>query len=496
MAQLDDQVEGGCAPVPLAMVSCIGGVIRLGASGDPGGATRMVGPAPQPSKDPTRIVVVRMSFVSSVPSTTPRSGLHLLRAAWGPPEPISSGSLKAIDLERDRNHAPLPKGEGDCLRLLVCHLPHGDDLQYRIPLRSAPASCALLLLAGLSFASSPLPRAAVYPLTQIGTDSSSAQVITEALGMEVLRTGNARVMERSQIQSILAEQGFTKSGVCDASECAVEIGRILGVDRMVVGSLGKVEDVVVLHARLIDITTGEVLAVASRQTRNTVAGLLEKDVAAVARELFPRPQQTLLPPTAAAPPSANASATNTQTALEVPWSRVPWKRFLPDELQAALDLSLMPTTDEKYRGVGVGVRLRTWWHTPFRPLAVAPGFVYTDRLERHGYEVFALGPSGSLRLQMILNQALLLEARLEQSYTRVMFEKDDPVVVTYPYGSEYPWAWQHTPLEDRWEPMTALTLGIRHHTKLPVDVAASYGPALFDGTLIHRFELSTLYPIP
>jgi len=47
------------------------------------------------------------------------------------------------------------------------------------------------------------------------------------------------VMERSEMALVLQEQSFQQSGVCDQSSCALEIGKILSVDRMVVGSVGQ-----------------------------------------------------------------------------------------------------------------------------------------------------------------------------------------------------------------------------------------------------------------
>jgi len=347
----------------------------------------------------------------------------------------------------------------------------------------------VLLLASLlvapctSPAALPLPKAAIYPLAQIGTDSSSAQVLTEALAMEVLRTGQARVMERSQIQAILAEQGFTQSGACSANECAVEIGRLLGVDRMVVGSLGKVDDVVVLNARLIDMSTGEVLSVASRRTRNGVAGLLGADVTAIAQELMseksiPLARSTpVLPSVPATEPTSPAPRASSKP-------QIAWSRFAPQELQVGFDLTALPTTRDYYDGVALGLRFRPWWSTPLPVLAIAPGLWYVDNLDRHKAGMFGYGASLALRLLYPLAAGLELESRAEQTFARFQF--DDPSGTADPYNP--------AGYGDRWEPLTSLDFGVRVHSSLPVDLGLSYGPAVFDYTLVHRFELAATLP--
>lgn len=118
------------------------------------------------------------------------------------------------------------------------------------------------LIAGVSRAE--VPSAAVFPLEPRGVDSNSTRIIEDALGDGLMRSGKMRLLERSQMKIILQEQGFQQSGTCDGSECAVQVGKVLGVQRGIIGSVGKIGRKWVLNARMIDVETGEVLASSQR----------------------------------------------------------------------------------------------------------------------------------------------------------------------------------------------------------------------------------------
>ena len=106
---------------------------------------------------------------------------------------------------------------------------------------------------------------AILELESNGLDKSVSSTITDILINKMQASGCYRVMERSQIDKILKEQGFQNSGACSASECAVEMGRILSIQKMIIGSIGKLGNSYVINLRMIDVSSGEVLANSSRQ---------------------------------------------------------------------------------------------------------------------------------------------------------------------------------------------------------------------------------------
>src|ERR1700722_14919026 len=134
-----------------------------------------------------------------------------------------------------------------------------------------------------------------------GTDIDVGKGISDLLVKNLVTDGTYSVIERKQLDKILAEQNFSNSDRADPASAA-RIGKILGLDAIIVGSvtefgnetknrniggagggfggfgiggIGHKETKanVVLDARLVDIDTAEILGVAegkgeSKRSRN------------------------------------------------------------------------------------------------------------------------------------------------------------------------------------------------------------------------------------
>lgn len=118
--------------------------------------------------------------------------------------------------------------------------------------------------------SSRLPMIAVMPLVGKGVDDAASQVATDALSDELLKTNKFRVLERSQINSILKEQGFSESGACDGSECAVKMGRLLSIEDIIVGTIGKIGSSYSLSIRIVNVETGEIIGSVRKMQRGEI----------------------------------------------------------------------------------------------------------------------------------------------------------------------------------------------------------------------------------
>lgn len=130
-----------------------------------------------------------------------------------------------------------------------------------------------------------LPTVAVLRLESSKIDTADLEVLRDALTVELQNSGVVRVMERSQMNSILSEQGFQSSGSCDQSECAVEVGKLLAVDRMVLGSAGKIGDTWSVTLRLVRVETGEVAASVRDSRTGSIEVLLSQSVPKLANQL-------------------------------------------------------------------------------------------------------------------------------------------------------------------------------------------------------------------
>lgn len=134
-----------------------------------------------------------------------------------------------------------------------------------------------------------------------GTDQDVGKGITDLMVQKLVADGKYRVIERAALDKIIAEQNFNNSDRADPSS-ASKIGRILGVDTIILGSItkfgrddskiggvagghsgwtgaiagmGKKESkaVVAITARLVNTTTGEILASVTGNGESSRSGL-------------------------------------------------------------------------------------------------------------------------------------------------------------------------------------------------------------------------------
>ena len=140
----------------------------------------------------------------------------------------------------------------------------------------------LLLFIGLVWGQS--TTIAVLEFEGKGVSQSETSTLTDRLRDEILKKGVYNVLERGLMDDVLKEQGFQQSG-CVTSECAVEVGNMLGVQQMVGGSIGKVGNMYTVSARIIDVGTGEVLKSANYDLIGGIEELLMNGMNQVASEL-------------------------------------------------------------------------------------------------------------------------------------------------------------------------------------------------------------------
>jgi len=123
---------------------------------------------------------------------------------------------------------------------------------------------------------------AVSDISAEGVSRSDATIVADWLRGALVSTGTYNVVERSAMEKILAEQVFQQYG-CTSEECAVRQGRLLNVQRMVVGSFGKFIDSYVLNIRVVDVETGRV--VYSDSAKGTTTAAVEASIKALAQRL-------------------------------------------------------------------------------------------------------------------------------------------------------------------------------------------------------------------
>lgn len=102
-------------------------------------------------------------------------------------------------------------------------------------------------------------KVAVYDFEAYGVPENVAQSATDLLRTELFRGGYFHVMERKQMEKILKEQKFQLSGAV-AEEELINLGRILSVQLMAMGSMNRLGRKYIINLRLVDVEEGRLKA--------------------------------------------------------------------------------------------------------------------------------------------------------------------------------------------------------------------------------------------
>ena len=102
-----------------------------------------------------------------------------------------------------------------------------------------------------------LTTLAVLAFEGLGISEIEAKALTNRLRAILVKTGTYQVVERGKMDAILDEQGFQLSG-CTSEECVVEVGQLLGVQKMLAGSISLVGKTYSVEMRIIDVELGRI----------------------------------------------------------------------------------------------------------------------------------------------------------------------------------------------------------------------------------------------
>jgi formylglycine-generating enzyme required for sulfatase activity len=149
----------------------------------------------------------------------------------------------------------------------------------------------LLLLLFLSCACvAPLRAAdeelvAVMDLIPEGARREEAVAISNQLRAQLLKTGKFTLVDRSQMTAILEEQALQQSG-CTSDECAVQVGKLLGVRKILSGSLTKLSDQLwQVSLLMLDVESGKTLRAETETYDGSIATVIRTGVPDLAARL-------------------------------------------------------------------------------------------------------------------------------------------------------------------------------------------------------------------
>ena len=98
-------------------------------------------------------------------------------------------------------------------------------------------------------------RVAVMDFRANGISQLLASNISELVRNELIIMGSFVVLERSQVDQILKEQGFQMTGCTDTS-CAVKVGQMLSAKKILIGTVMRMGSNIVITGRIVDVEKG------------------------------------------------------------------------------------------------------------------------------------------------------------------------------------------------------------------------------------------------
>ncbi len=115
---------------------------------------------------------------------------------------------------------------------------------------------------------------AVLDLEALEATKVQAAAFTDRVREELVASGRYTVVDRNQLNSVLDEQALQQTG-CTSQECAVKVGRILGVRKLISGRLTKIDGGLwQVSATLLDVETAATLKAVSVQHEGPYRTLL------------------------------------------------------------------------------------------------------------------------------------------------------------------------------------------------------------------------------
>ena len=124
---------------------------------------------------------------------------------------------------------------------------------------------------------------AVFDFENNGLDSFAVKQISTRLESELVKTGKFKVIERGKIDQLLKEQKFQMSD--NVEETIIEIGMFLGAQEIVYGSIGKIGNYYTISAKLVNVTSGEIIRASNIDYEGDINNLLRNGLSRIASDL-------------------------------------------------------------------------------------------------------------------------------------------------------------------------------------------------------------------
>ena len=111
----------------------------------------------------------------------------------------------------------------------------------------------------------------IIDLQAKGVSKNNAMTVTDLIRSDLIDSGRFLVIERSQLDIVLKEQGLQQSG-CTDNSCAVQLGELLSANKILLGKVNQLDSAVIITVRIVDIEKGLAEFSSSEKSR-TMDGL-------------------------------------------------------------------------------------------------------------------------------------------------------------------------------------------------------------------------------
>ena len=178
------------------------------------------------------------------------------------------------------------------------------------------------------------PILSILDLRTSGVSKADADVLLDYLSSHVVESGEYTVIDRSQRETVLKEIEFSQSD-CTDEACQLRIGRLLSASRIVIGSVGKLEQIYLLNLKIIEVETGKLLKAVSGQYESM--GKMIGDGKSLVRSLIGQADRAETARASAATKETTPADATSSAVPTVPAKTAPVVRAAPvDSSRAAL----------------------------------------------------------------------------------------------------------------------------------------------------------------
>jgi TolB-like protein len=117
-------------------------------------------------------------------------------------------------------------------------------------------------------------RIAVLDFKTVNIPNEKSRIISELIRTDLINSNKYIVIERSQVDMIFKEHGFSQTGVTDDSSAA-KIGKLLTARKILIGSVMKLGEQTVVTCRVVDVEKG-IAESSSKITADTEESLVQE----------------------------------------------------------------------------------------------------------------------------------------------------------------------------------------------------------------------------